>query len=72
MVSSTGENIIQRLVNKPKDCGNNMKNEQEEDEDFYIGKVPFKLRIRGGRSVVKGCEKDQETDSKKWQRSRII
>lgn len=42
------------------------------DEDCYVGKVPFKLRIRGGRSVVKGCEKDQETDSKKRLRSRII
>lgn len=69
---STGENIIQRSVNKPKDFGNNMKNERGEDEDCYVGKVPFKLRIRGGRSVVKGCEKDQETDSKKRRRSRII
>lgn len=69
---STGENIIQRLVNKPKDCGNNMKNEHGGDRDCDIGKVPFKPRIRGGRSVVKDCEKHQETDSKKWQRSTII
>lgn len=68
----TGENIIQRLVNKPKDCGNNMKNEHEGERHCDIGKVPFKPMIRGGRSVVKDCEKDQETDSKKWQRSRII
>lgn len=56
-MGSTGENIIQRLVNKPKDCGNNMKNELGEDGDCYIGKVPFKLRIRGGRSVVKTVKK---------------
>lgn len=64
-MGNMGENIIQRLVNKPKDCGNNMKNELGEHGDCYIGKVLFKSRIRGGRSVVKDCEKDQETDSKK-------
>lgn len=62
-MGSMGENIIQRLVNKPKDCGNNMKNELGEDEIVILEKFLLSQGSEEG-GVWWKTEKDQETDSK--------